>query len=237
VWNAPPVLKHVTRLITRYGDCQTLFFYCLGIQSASIKHVADELCSFQEGRNEDIAQRCEELLLILERYLSQETEFTAHHFLRIRHARVFPVSEAGKEPQAVVLRALQDDDWYIPDKMTLEMDFRNKVNLLAFSVRSIEKLKFLWTKLNCQRLFLSHAVDVAIEPRGDKRRDLSREAELQTRVTYITWYVFYLYSANFLSHILQLEYVSHYWTSSSATSPRVGHRLHREGQPSTFDQG
>ncbi|KAK2686428.1 hypothetical protein QWA68_014817 [Fusarium oxysporum] len=186
VWNAPPVLKHVTRLITRYGDCQTLFFYCLGIQSASIKHVADELCSFQEGRNEDIAQRCEELLLILERYLSQETEFTAHHFLRIRHARVFPVSEAGKEPQAVVLRALQDDDWYIPDKMTLEMDFRNKVNLLAFSVRSIEKLKFLWTKLNCQRLFLSHAVDVAIEPRGDKRRDLSREAELQTRVTYIT---------------------------------------------------
>lgn len=196
VWNAPPVLKHVTRLITRYGDCQTLFFYCLGIQSASIKHVADELCSFQEGSNEDIAQRCEELLLILERYLSQETEFTAHHFLRIRHARVFPVSEAGKEPQAVVLRALQDNDWYIPDKMTLEMDFRNKVNLLAFSVRSIEKLQFLWTKLNCQRLFLSHAVDVAIEPRGDKRRDLSREAELQTRVTYITWYVFYLYLAN-----------------------------------------
>ncbi|KAG5656873.1 hypothetical protein KAF25_011042 [Fusarium avenaceum] len=185
VWNAPSALKHVTRLSSRYGDCQTLFNDYLGVQSASIKHVADELCSLHERSNEDITQRCDELLLLLNRYLTPETEFTAHHFLRIRHARVFPIVEAGNAPWAV-LRPLQHRNWYIPDRMTLEADFRNKVNLLAFSVQSVEKLQFLWLKLNCQSLFLSNAVDVAIQPRGDKRRDLSKEAELQTRVRYIS---------------------------------------------------
>lgn len=236
MWNAPSALKHVTKLSSRYGDCQTLFNDYLVVHSASIKHVADELCSLHERSNEDITQRCEELLLLLNRYLTPETEFTAHHFLRIRHARVFPIVEAGNEPWAV-LRPLQDRNWYIPDRMTLEADFRNEVNLLAFSVQSVEKLQFLWSKLNCQSLFLSNAVDVAIEPRGDKRRDLSKEAELQTRVRHISRYVFLLYLANFSSYVSQPEHIRRHWTPSSATSSRMGCRLHRQDEPSMFGQG
>lgn len=204
MWNAPPVLKHVTRLITRYSDCQTLFRHHLGIRSASIKHVADELCSLHKEIDGDIARRCEELLLVLKRCLSSENEFTTQHFLRIRHARIFPVLEIGKEESQAVLRALQDGDWYIPDKMTLETDFRNRVNLLAFSIQSVEKLKFLWLKLSCQRRFLSQAVEVTVKPHGFKRRDLCREQDLQARITYISWYAPSCPVNNFVLHLTAL---------------------------------
>ncbi|KAH7142143.1 hypothetical protein EDB81DRAFT_899719 [Dactylonectria macrodidyma] len=190
VWSAPMPLKLVTRLATRYGDCHTLFCRHLGVGSASIEHVADELCSLYLGDSQGIVQRCEELLLILKRYLTHDTELTARHFLRIRHARVFPVSEVGDssnsgEPR-VVLRALQGADWFIPDRITLEATFRGKVNLLEFSVRSVVLLEFLWSKLGCQHLYLSSAVRETVTPRGSEIRDLCREHELQTRIKYVS---------------------------------------------------
>ncbi|KAJ3531643.1 hypothetical protein NM208_g6992 [Fusarium decemcellulare] len=186
VWSAPPQLRHVTRLANRYNDCQTLFCRYLGVKPANIKHVADELCCLDGTNPEGIVDRCEELLTILKRYLTPDSEFTASHFSRIRHARVFPVLEVGCSEPTVVLRALQDGNWYIPDQITLEKAFREKVNLLAFSLRSARSLEFLWLKLRCQHLYLSSAVQQTVEPRGSKIHDLSREQDLRVRAKYIS---------------------------------------------------
>ncbi|KAH7139701.1 hypothetical protein B0J13DRAFT_504973 [Dactylonectria estremocensis] len=191
VWSAPPALKHVIKLANRYSDCQTLFCSRLEVKNASIKHVADELCALHEGSLEGIVQRCEELLMILKRHLSPESEFTAHQFLRVRHAKVFPVLEVGgfsqpPEPR-VVLRALQDADWYIPDRIAFEITFRGKVNMLGFSFQSVKRLEFLWSKLRCQHMYLSSAVSETVEARGSKIRDPCKEHELRTRVRYISY--------------------------------------------------
>ncbi|KAF5008934.1 hypothetical protein FDECE_4797 [Fusarium decemcellulare] len=183
---SPDEDRQIILLANRYTDCQTLFCRYLGVKPANIKHVADELCCLDGTNPEGIVERCEELLTILKRYLTPETEFTASHFSRIRHARVFPVLEAGCSEPTVVLRALQDGDWYIPDQITLETAFREKVNLLAFPLRSARSLEFLWLKLKCQHLYLSSAVQQTVEPRGSKIHDLSREQDLRMRAKYIS---------------------------------------------------
>ncbi|KAH6867174.1 hypothetical protein B0T10DRAFT_611919 [Thelonectria olida] len=195
VWSAPPAVRHVIKLATRYADCQTLFCHRLNVKNASIRHVADELCALHGGSPEGIVQRCEELLMILKRYLSSESEFTAQHFLRIRHARVFPVLEVGAGERSqlpaprIVLRALQDADWYIPDRITLETTFRGRVNLLGFSLRSVKQLEFLWQKLRCQHKYLSNpkVVKEEVQARGSQIRDPYKEHELKTRIRYLPY--------------------------------------------------
>ncbi|KAH7013105.1 hypothetical protein EDB80DRAFT_607184 [Ilyonectria destructans] len=191
VWNAPAVLKQVTRLATRYSDCQKLFCDYLGVESANIKDVVDELCTIPEGPSEGIVQRCEELLTTLKGFLTLESEFTATQFLRVRHARVFPVLNAEHLTQPaseseVHLKSLQDLDWYIPDLLTLESAFRGKVDLLKFSVKSVTGLKSVFSKLRCQNLYLSSVVEETVMPQGLEVRDLMREQDLMTRLPYIS---------------------------------------------------
>lgn len=193
VWNAPPVLKQVTRLATRYHDCQKLFCDYLGVESANIKDVVDELCTTPKGPSEGIVQRCEELLTTLKGFLMPESEFAARQFLRVRHARVFPVLNAEHliQPASeseVHLKSLQDPDWYIPDLLTLEVAFRGKVDLLKFSVKSVTVLESVFSKLRCQNLYLSSVVEETVMPRGLKVRDLMREQDLMIRLPYISRY-------------------------------------------------
>lgn len=192
MWSAPSPLKQVIRLDSRYGDCRRLFCNQLEVRPATIEHVADELCSLQEENSEGIVQRCEELLMILKQHLTGGSELPAPQFLRLRHARIFPVMKARDpskplaEPR-MILRALGDEDWYIPDRFTLEVAFRGKVDILKFSIRSVILLDSLFSKLSLQKKYLSFVIDETVNPRGAIRKDPRKDRDLNIRTQYFSW--------------------------------------------------
>ncbi|KPM41940.1 hypothetical protein AK830_g4632 [Neonectria ditissima] len=150
-------------------------------------HVVDELCSLHKENPDGIVQRCEELLTILKHYVAGEPDFPQPQMFRLKTTRMFPVllkvrdiSQAGAGPK-VALRALSDESWYIPDRLTLEAAFQGKVNMLAFSLRSVNLLEPLFTKLGLEKKYLSLAVKETVEPRGTVIRDIARNNDLDIR--------------------------------------------------------
>ncbi|UPL02380.1 hypothetical protein LCI18_013314 [Fusarium solani-melongenae] len=188
VWSAPSALKQVTRLSNRYGDCRRLFCNILGVGPASIENVADELCLLQEETPEAMAERCEELLTMLSERLASESELPVTHYLRVLHAKVFPVmTVVNVEAKSdIVLRSLHDADWYIPDRLTLEAAFRSKVDILSFSVRVVNLLDPFFSRMNSRNKYLSSAIEETVERRGTPIRDMSTERDLKIRVQYFS---------------------------------------------------
>ncbi|KAJ4179707.1 hypothetical protein NW755_012264 [Fusarium falciforme] len=188
VWSAPSALKQVTRLSNRYGDCRKLFCNILGIGPASIENVADELCLLQEETSEGMAKRCEELLTMLSERLTAGSELPVTHYLRILHAKVFPIVRAAHADakSEIILRSLHNADWYIPDRLTLEAAFRGKVNILNFSVRVVNVLDCFFSRMNSRSKYLSSAIEETVEPRGTSIHDMSTERDLKIRVQYFS---------------------------------------------------
>lgn len=188
MWSAPSALKQVTRLSNRYGDCRKLFCNILGVGPASIENVADELCLLHEETSDGMAKRCEELLTMLSERLTAGSELPVTHYLRILHAKVFPVVRAVHVDvkSEIVLRSLHDADWYIPDRLTLETAFQGKVNILDFSVRVVNLLDSFFKRMNSRGKYLSSAIEETVEPRGTRIHDLSTERDLKIRVEYFS---------------------------------------------------
>ncbi|KAH7317120.1 hypothetical protein B0I35DRAFT_434596 [Stachybotrys elegans] len=187
VWNAPAVLKLVTKLSNRYGECRTLFCELLGVSSATIEHVVNEFCSLQESSLDDTMQRFKELLGTLQEYSGDDHMFTTTQFLRLRHARVFPiikatVAEDATEPRVVLRSILQDENWYIADRLTLDTAYRSKVDLLDLPVRDNKAFCAVLSKLGCRPKYLSSVVEEKVEPRGLVIRDLAKEKDLRIRL-------------------------------------------------------
>lgn len=188
VWSAPSALKQVTKLSSRYAGCRKLFCDILGVGPASIENVADELCLLHEETSDGMAERCEELLTMLSERLTAGFRLPATHYLRILHAKVFPVvrtlhSDTNSE---MLLRSLHDADWYIPDRLTLEAAFRGKVNILNFPVRVANRLDCFFSTMNSRNKYLSSAIEETVEPRGMSIHDISTERELKIRVQYFS---------------------------------------------------
>ncbi|KAM6516418.1 hypothetical protein FALCPG4_014601 [Fusarium falciforme] len=188
VWSAPSSLKQVTKLSNRYGDCRKLFCNILGVGPASIENVADELCLLQEETSDGMAERCEELLAMLSERLTAGSELPVTHYLRILHAKVFPVvrTQHPDTKSEMLLRSLHDADWYIPDRLTLEAAFRGKVNILNFPVRVVNLLDSFFSKMNSRNKYLSSAIEETVEPRGTSIHDMSTERDLKIRVQYFS---------------------------------------------------
>jgi len=190
VWTAPAPLKQVIRLKSRYKDCKTLFHDFLGVEPAGIGHVVDEFCSLSNESCQDPVLRCEELLSLLNSFLTKGSQLDDGEIERIRFARAFPVLNASDASQAepnIVLRSLYDGGWYIPDRTTLESAFRGKVDLLNLSVKSVQFLNCVFKELCCEAKALSSAVKETVEIRGEKIRDVSKEQDLEIRLKYICW--------------------------------------------------
>jgi len=176
---------------TCYGDCKRLFCDILQIQPAGLQHVVDEFCSLSEGSAEKASGRCCRSALSTERFLRQW--FTATHFVsqnRLKAARSFPVVQSGESPEAepdVVLRSLDDGNWYISDSTILESAFRRKIDLLLLEVKQVRPLRCVFEHLGCQSMLLSNAVTERTTPHGMCVRDKEKEQELQCRLKHIEW--------------------------------------------------
>jgi len=188
VWTAPAPLTQVIRLESSYSDCKNLFSDFLGVKSAGIRHVVEEFCSLSRGAWVDQADRFEELLTLLHGYLAKGLTLDVSETRSMNTARAFPVMKPGNlshESATIVLRSLDDNDWYIPDKTTLELAFRGRVNLLKLSVRSVQLMMKVWVELGCKGLFLSSVVEEKVELGGVRIRNKSKEKELRTRLKYL----------------------------------------------------
>lgn len=134
-------------------------------------------------------QRCEELLSLLNSFLTKGSRLDDREVRSIATARAFPVLEASDASQAepnIVSRSLDGGGWYIPDRTTLESAFRGKVDLLNLSVKSVRSLNCVFKELDCEDMVLSSAVEETAEPRGPSIRDMLKEQDLKTRLKYIS---------------------------------------------------
>lgn len=167
-----------------------MFCDFLGVEPAGIRYVVDEFCSLSNGCFEDLVQRCEELLLLLNGFLTKGSELDDREIGRIATAHLFPVLEASDASQAepnIVWRSLDVGGWYIPDRTTLQSAFRGKVDLLNLSVKSVQSLDCVFKELGCEDMLLSSAVEETVEPRGTSIRDMLKEQDLKTRLKHISW--------------------------------------------------
>lgn len=188
VWTAPSILQHVVRLRSYYKDCEELFVTVLGVKAADLRHVVHEFCCVFEGNREPAVERFEKICSTLARFLSRSRSLAPSHLALVRNARVFPIlsSRDNSQESSLLWRSIQDGDWYIPDRITLENVFRGRVGLLDISVKSVGTLQDLFKALGCTTMLLSHCVQETVEPRGNSIRELVMEKELKTRLEHIS---------------------------------------------------
>ena len=185
VWAAPTLLKQVIKLKVVYGDCKKLFCDFLGVKVAGTKHFVDELCSISDEDDQAVS-RFQELFSWFQYY---KHDLDDKQIQRIKSASIFPVLDKEDDSLDVFcfsFRSVDDGDWYIPDRATLESAFRGKVDILSLPVKSVMMLRDIFEKLGCEDMFLSSAIEETVEPRGTSIRDKAREVDLKTRLKYIS---------------------------------------------------
>jgi len=120
----------------------------------------------------------------MEDYLAKGQELDIQDAVRLKSAKVFPVSMGSLD--VVALRSLRDHTrWYISDTTTLGAAFRDKVHLLAFPVKAVRRFINVLKTLDCEDRFLSAVVEESIECRGTVIRDLAKEEDLKARTSFI----------------------------------------------------
>ncbi|RKL19789.1 hypothetical protein BFJ68_g3268 [Fusarium oxysporum] len=187
VWDGPGALKQVTKLRYRYPVCRQLFISILCVKQASTGDIVEELCSVSD-EGDMATQRFSELFFLLGRYRRDHEELSRDQVRRIREAAVFPIVVEGgnsDEQPNITLQSICEGDWYVPDQILLEQAFRSRVAMLSMPVKGAESLRALFEDLDCEKRFLSCAVEQTTEPRGTCIRDLRREGDLMTRLDYI----------------------------------------------------
>ncbi|KNB07698.1 hypothetical protein FOXG_08790 [Fusarium oxysporum f. sp. lycopersici 4287] len=187
VWDGPGALKQVTKLRYHYPVCRQLFISILCVKQASTGDIVEELCSVSD-EGDMATQRFSELFFLLGRYRRDHEQLSRDQVRRIREAAVFPIVVKGgnsDEQPNITLQSICEGDWYVPDQLLLEQAFRSRVAMLSMPLKGAESLRALFEDLDCEKRFLSCAVEQTTEPRGTCIRDLRREGDLMTRLDYI----------------------------------------------------
>ncbi len=184
-------LKRPIRLRRYYLAARVLFCEMLHVRPANIKHAVSEFRELSNEDSEDQVRRCEKLLKVLDDFVRNGSIFDTADLIRIQTAQSFSVlntTDLSNEDR-IVRRSLCNDQWYIPDKVTLEGAFRGRLELLDMDVSVVQSLKQVFIAMRCEDKFLSNAVQEDVEPRGDVIRDLEKEEEFKIRAEHIAWYV------------------------------------------------
>ncbi len=134
--------------------------------------------------------RPEEILTLLQTFLRKEHKLTDDEMERIREAKSFPLCGQRHLQRKVPIIALlyvpcEIRGGSIPDALTLESCFRDKADLLSFSVKSVKALHNVLTRLKCKSKFLSKAVKETVKPSGFEVRFKEKEKDLKMRLNYI----------------------------------------------------
>ncbi|KAH7302958.1 hypothetical protein B0I35DRAFT_500441 [Stachybotrys elegans] len=190
VWSAPAVLKLVTKLSRRYSECKKLFCEFLDVAPAGVRHVVDELVSLQTNSPRDALQRFKGLMPALLDCIG-DSSATTLELSRLLTANLFPVVKASG-PQAgnvMLCSGSPTDEWYIPDRLTLEATLRGRVDMLALPVQEVKALSAVFSLPIFRDRYLSAVVQETVEPRGSITRDMDREKDLRARLRYIAWFV------------------------------------------------
>ncbi len=189
VWTAEDALKTAIRLSNEYGDCKKLFLTYLGVRNAGMTNIMAEVFSLARESYSETESRCEDILNLMQKYIRKEGLNNFHREM-IRKAKIFAVLYARPAGAPVIKRcSLVDLDWYIPDVITLESSFRNKVNLLCFSVRSVQSLAVVFEKLGCDAKLLSKVVKESVTTSGVLTRYWEMERDMTRRLKYIARFV------------------------------------------------
>ena len=182
-------MKSRPKLSKEYADCGKLFITYLGVRKAAIFDIGLELCHLESESYSETENRCEDILNLMEKHL-QKGNLRSPLRESIRNAKIFPVLHARPAGEPVIKRcSLVDTDWYIPDVITLESSFRNQVNLLRFSVRSVQGLSVVFEKLGCDARLLSKVVEESVTTSGLATRYWEMERDMKRRLKYIARFV------------------------------------------------
>ncbi|ORX95880.1 hypothetical protein BCR34DRAFT_187331 [Clohesyomyces aquaticus] len=151
VWKGPSCLRKFPTLAEVYPQQLQLFCNILGLRDAEIEHLVKEIC---QVRTLDQLSYITDLFLELEKMIKDDTPEYEVASLRSRH--VLPVKTANGPGFQHLFSPMTGSQWYIPDRPQLEVSFRGKVPLLAFTTSEVSKLKRLVKLLHLETRKLSN---------------------------------------------------------------------------------
>jgi hypothetical protein len=184
VWDGPDCLTHYFRLRTHYPDLRKLFQEQLEVGDAGWKILVSET----ENTITDSTplSRIIDLFKNVSKNMPDELDIedtmVISHFLC---QKVFPLNEGdllGKGYDQLSA-ATPEVEWYIADKEQLRQCFRDKVSLLAVSLKELEDIKQLVAKLNPERRLLSK-VSKEVRRFHEESRDVEKATEYRKKVQY-----------------------------------------------------
>lgn len=174
--------KRGINLEARYPTCRYLFGIVLGPEKIKISSLLANAESINLSTGlVDILR----IFTIISRAIGTMNPLEAIRVVKpLMKKSIMPV----RKPESTLpydLVAPQDAEWFITDRMDLQVIFRDKVPLLAFSVDEMREIKKLLDSLDLSPRNLSQCVQERQTPKPPFDQCNSLEASLRGRVTFI----------------------------------------------------
>ncbi|KAM0333486.1 hypothetical protein ACHAQA_002149 [Verticillium albo-atrum] len=169
IWRKPACIEAGVSLPQAYEDCTDLFQRNLKIRDVTIGDIVSEaevLVETERGISK-AKQLARHLLTLFQS--GGITELESEHRQGLERAKLFPIKtvtiNVDEASSALVLRSLQDNNWYVADKPELERVFFGRVELLDVE---LQFRKSLVSTLGLHARLLSRAVqeEVTWDKRG-----------------------------------------------------------------------
>ncbi|KAF2176286.1 hypothetical protein K469DRAFT_682619 [Zopfia rhizophila CBS 207.26] len=182
VWTGPDCLRRIPCLQKHYPKLRNFFCDTLGLRDANLETFLAE-ARLIEGT--DPLKHIREVFLAIGIFLKDEKTTTTVDFQLVEHT-IFPVLTGIFDSNVVTLRnALANDEGYIADRHNLAQSFKGSLDLLAFDLETVEKIKPLINKLELEDRLLSKAAESWTTAEGRIKPDDQYTAYLRGKARFI----------------------------------------------------
>lgn len=219
VWDGPECLRRIYRLQHIYPSLEKLFLHILQCQLISdFATLIREAQGISETDDLDHVARVFEAL-IKHRDLNKDAVYP------LKDLAIFPTVRGfcSIDNSFDLRKAIDSDEWYIPDDTRLAFGFGESLNVLAFPAASLDEFAPLFDMLDLHHRLLSIAVTYTLAPDGNYWPVLSYERWLRKRVRFVTAYVWVACELALTEMLIQFRLVPNSGPDRDGVSRRLRH--------------
>ncbi|KAF9769177.1 hypothetical protein IL306_013422 [Fusarium sp. DS 682] len=159
IWDGPQCLR-IPRLKAYYPQRERLFRSILRLPDANLKTLINEAVKFDV---KDKLQYIAEITLAISNLIQKSGLEDA---AKLKSCSIFPIRSIPNLSGFDTLSTAESGGFYIADRPHFEKTFRGKLNVLAFDVKTVHKMKPLIEALGLKARLLSQAATKVESPEG-----------------------------------------------------------------------
>ncbi|KAM0283500.1 hypothetical protein ACHAQH_002451 [Verticillium albo-atrum] len=164
-WDGESWLTRSYGLAKHYPNHEALFRNCLSVPDAGVDHIIKEAKLIGESKNNTITYIEKILLALTTHSLSR---FTQSQKDEIKTMTIFPISTGPADGNYQYLSSIDSKKpWLIADREVFRTQFQHILPVLAFSVRSVLRMRKFLLALDLGDRCLSKLASSVTEARGD----------------------------------------------------------------------